>query len=282
MGRGLFSRIFGGAPQPARPEQPCLPPGQRLYAIGDVHGRFDLLERLLAEIRADAASAPPGTAFTLLFLGDYVDRGLQSREVIELLAGDPWPGADKVFLRGNHDEMMRRFLEAPDSGRLWFDLGGAATLYSYGIGLGQPGGQQGGGEDLAAAAGGPGGRRRRAAAADDWGTLAGRLAEALPAAHRRFLDETRFHYSAGDYLFVHAGVRPGVPLARQDPEELMNIREPFLTDEVGCEQLVVHGHTPVRRPTVTPTRIAVDTGAYMSGRLTALVLEGGEQRFLQS
>lgn len=277
----LLSRILGRAPLPARPAEPRLPEGERLYAVGDVHGRLDLLERLLEAIRSDAAAAPAGTATTLLFLGDYVDRGLQSREVLDLLSGEPWPEAGTVFLRGNHDEMLRRFLVLPESGRLWFDLGGGATLYSYGIGLDQPDADAGAGEERAEA--GRAGRRRRAAdGLADWHGLAERLAAAMPDAHRHFLDATRLSHRAGDYLFVHAGVRPRVALERQDPEELMNIREPFLSEETGLAQVVVHGHTPVRRPEVTPTRIAVDTGAYMSGRLTALVLEGAERRFLST
>src|SRR5690606_24077825 len=232
----------GAGARLAPPEAPCLPAGRRLYAVGDVHGRFDLLQALLAQVRQDAASAPAGTAVTLLFLGDYVDRGLQSREVLELLSGDPWPGVECVFLRGNHDEMMRHFLEVPESGRLWFDLGGAATLYSYGVGL----------------AGGGAAIPTEAAA---WADLAARLAEALPAAHRRFLDATRLTYEAGDYLFVHAGLRPGVPLEQQDPDDLTTIREPFLSAPTGCGRVVVHGHTPVRAPAVTPHRIGVDTGA---------------------
>ncbi len=283
MVRRILSRLFAGTPRPDRPDEPRLPDGERLYAIGDVHGRFDLLQDLLAQIREDAEKAPAGTAFTLLFLGDYVDRGMQSREVIELLAGDPWPEAGKVYLRGNHDEMMRRFLTLPESGRMWFDLGGAATLFSYGVGFGQAAAR---GDEASAAEAPPAGKRarRRAAAeaGDDWAGLAARLEQALPDSHRRFLDSTKVHHRAGDYLFVHAGLRPGVPLAEQDPEEMMNIREPFLSDTIGAEQVVVHGHTPARRPEATGTRIGVDTGAYMSGRLTALVLEGAGQRFLQT
>lgn len=231
----------------------------RVYAIGDIHGRADLLADLLEMIRADAARAPEGRQ-VLITLGDHVDRGEWTRHVVDMLLEDPLPGAELVTLKGNHEQLLLRFLEEPEAvGRLWLGNGGDATLRSYGI---EPS------------------RYRRLA--DGWRRMSHLFAEALPAAHRRFFENLRLHHGEGGYLFVHAGIRPGVPLAEQTAETLLWVRDPFLSSEADHGAVVVHGHTIAWAPEERPNRIGIDTGAFMTGRLTCLVLAGEERRFLST
>jgi serine/threonine protein phosphatase 1 len=252
-----------GRPGYALPESHPAPvpgPADRVvYAIGDVHGRADLLVRLHRTILADAALRGRREA-VVVHLGDYIDRGLDSRAVLDRLIGDPLPGLLKVYLCGNHDAWMRAFLADAEAGRGWLANGGRETLYSYGV--------QAWGSD-------PSLRELRRLRRD--------LLAVLPAGHLRFLHGLRLTWSEGDYLFVHAGVRPGVPLDRQDPADLTGIRRPFLTSRDRFEgALAVHGHTVVNAPQVHTNRIAVDTGAYATGRLTALVIDGAQIAFLQT
>lgn len=235
-----------------------VPEGRRVYAVGDVHGRDDLLSRLHRLIAEDAAAAGAARN-TLVYLGDYIDRGPASRQVLDRLTGDPLPGFDAVFLKGNHDEFLRRFLEDGAPSDTWLANGGVATLASYGF------------EGVRPVAG-PG-------ALDD---MRRDLARRLGATHLGFLRGVRLFHTIGDYLFVHAGVRPEIPLAEQDPFDLMWIRGGFLDWDGPLERIVVHGHTVTPVPDVRPNRIGIDTGAYVSGHLTCLVLEGGSRRFLQT
>ncbi|WP_149538954.1 metallophosphoesterase family protein [Siccirubricoccus phaeus] len=223
-----------------------LPPGQRVYAIGDVHGCDRRLAALHKRVAADAR-AYPAPEITLLHLGDYVDRGTDSAAVLERLLGPPpVPGAKVVNLLGNHEAMMLAACE-PDAGEeamgLWLQNGGAATLKSYGA---------------------------RAGAA--WAEV--------PEDHLELLRRLPLSHRAGEYLFVHAGVRPEVPLERQDAADLIWIREPFLSYAGALPWVVVHGHTPSRGPAILPHRIGIDTGACFGGDLTCLVLEGEKLRFL--
>jgi len=238
-----------------RPE-PAVPPGSRVYAIGDVHGRADLLGTLLDKIDADAARHP-GKAKRLVFLGDYVDRGPRSKDVIELVLDAAPRGAEVVALMGNHEEMMFRFLRDTAVGRSWMLNGGDATLTSYGIDA--PG-------MLSGAA------HYRQAQAE--------LNALLPERHLRFLQGLAITHVAGDYLFVHAGLRPGVPIDRQEREDLLWIREEFLHSGADFGKVVVHGHSIAHQPVLRPNRIGIDTGAYASNRLTCLVLEGTSREFL--
>ena len=239
--------------------QASAPAGQRLYAIGDIHGRADLLERLLQRIGEDAAQAPAAARKILVYLGDYVDRGMQSREVIDLLLKGPPPGFEAVYLKGNHEACMLQFLEDWTTGSHWFSIGGDATVMSYGV---RP------------AQGVPSSKRFEQASRD--------LQERLPAGHLRFLQNLELMHEAGDYLFVHAGVRPGVALDAQDPEDLLWIREEFLNGPNSHGKLVVHGHSPSRQPAVFEHRIGIDTGAFFTNVLTCLVAEGSERRFINS
>ncbi|WP_431272251.1 metallophosphoesterase family protein [Dankookia sp. P2] len=228
----------------------ALPPGLRIYAIGDIHGCADRLAALHAMIAADA-HARPAEEVVLVHLGDYVDRGENSAGVLERLLGPcPVPGGEVVNLLGNHEVMMLDACDPrspPGALPFWLENGGAETLASY---------------------------RARPDEPAPW--------EAIPREHLALLRGCALRWAAGDYMFCHAGVRPGVPLDRQDPFDLLWIREPFLSFEGDLPQIVVHGHTPTAEPSVRPHRIGIDTGACFGGVLTCLVLEGQRLRFLEA
>lgn len=238
------------------PTAPRVPVGRRIYAIGDIHGRLDLLTLLHQQIRDDAQTAVGDKL--VVYLGDYIDRGPASRAVIDALIAAPLPGFARVFLKGNHEDMMLRFLAGPPD-PLWLFNGGIATLASY-----------------------------RVIDADfvpghwDLELLQQRMRSALPPSHGDFLLNLSLKHEEGDYLFVHAGVRPGVPLDAQQPEDLMWIRAPFLKARKPFGRRIVHGHTITEAPEVTENRIGIDTGAFYSDCLTCLVLEGDQVRFLQT
>ncbi|MET4897241.1 metallophosphoesterase family protein [Sphingomonadaceae bacterium jetA1] len=235
---------------------PMMQPGVRLYAIGDIHGRLDLLDALLPRIDADHAGRPPAERH-IVFLGDLVDRGPDSAGVVErvrqLCAADP----NVHCLMGNHEEILLRSLEADDKAlRLFCRIGGRETILSYGV------------------------------AADeyermDYAEVAGALAAHVPQAHRDFLSGLKEILIMGDYVFVHAGLRPGIAIADQKLSETRWIRDPFLDHRIPLEKMVVHGHTVAEEAEILPHRIGIDTGAYHSDRLTALMLED-EQRVIFS
>ncbi len=236
-----------------------VPAGVRIYAIGDIHGRDDLLEALLETVRDDAARFPCRRR-VLVYLGDFIDRGPDSAAVIGRLAAGPPPGFKAIHLIGNHETTMRAFLDDARFGPAWVSFGGAATLASYGV---TP----------------PGGLASR----EVWQELRVRLARALPGSHRRFLGGLAHHWRCGDYLFVHAGIRPGIGLDQQDEDDLIWIREEFLRSDDDFGAVVVHGHTIRWEPEVRDNRIGIDTGAFTTGRLTCAVLEGfGTHRFLET
>jgi serine/threonine protein phosphatase 1 len=232
------------------PRSPRVPAGIRIYAVGDVHGRADLLAPLLSQIEADIALHPISRPMTV-FLGDYVDRGPATREAIERLVawGD---GHEAVFLKGNHEDFLLRFLKDPAVLEEWRYCGGLETLIAYG--LKPPINPT---------------QRERVRLAQD-------LAGALPETHRAFLQALELYFVCGDFLFVHAGVRPLVPIEQQVEDDLLWIREEFLLWEREFEKIVVHGHTPVREPDIRANRINIDTGAFATGRLTCMVFEGTE------
>lgn len=245
----------------ARDEAPIrtVPDGTRVYAIGDIHGCADRLralhERILQDCRNADAKGPAATRRVIVYLGDYIDRGPDSRGVIELLTSTPLAGFERIHLKGNHETFMTDILDGAGELSLWLVNGGAATLRSYGI------------DQLAVAAGIAGVRDA--------------LLHQVPAAHLEFLQALRFSHVEGDYVFVHAGLRPGVAIEAQDPYDLMWIRAPFLHSDADHGKIVVHGHTPSAEPVLRANRIGIDTGACMGGNLTALVLDGAERRFLQ-
>ena len=218
-----------------------------MYAIGDVHGRADLLARLFSGIDADLAANSTPRAIEV-FLGDYIDRGPNSRGVLDLLIARS-QRHETVFLKGNHEVLIEHFLYMPEALATWRQVGGIQTLASYGV---RPSFNPDPAEQAA---------------------LAQRLATALPPAHRQFLASLKRSFSCGDFFFVHAGVRPGVPLSEQTDEDLFWIREKFLRHAEKFEKIIVHGHTPVDEVEFHSNRINVDTGAFATGRLSCLRIE---------
>jgi serine/threonine protein phosphatase 1 len=224
----------------------------RIYAIGDIHGRLDLLTRAVDAVARDVAARGP--AALTVTVGDYIDRSPASRGVLDLLARNPF-AMPYAALKGNHEEMLAAFLADPAAGPHWFDNGGEATLVSYGVHL-------------------------RGASYEGFAEAREELRAALPAAHVEFLRVLRLSLVRGGYFFCHAGVRPGVPLDRQREEDLLWIRGAFLHSDADFGKIVVHGHTPALAPEVRANRIGIDTGAYASGKLTCVALGEGEPRFL--
>lgn len=234
--------------------------GKRVYVFGDVHGRLDLLTRLRQAITADSASAPPELAIQVVGLGDYIDRGPSSRGVIEALATNFF-GLPSRFLRGNHEQMLLDFLDDPAKwGPVWFRNGAIETVRSYDDSM----------------------RELLAAPQIDFVTVRDRLADAMPARHLDFLKHLPTRGEEDGYFFAHAGARPGVPLSRQLDHDLIWIREGFADRDARFEKMIVHGHTAVDQPYFGSYRINLDTGAYFTGRLCCLVIEGMSRRLLPS
>jgi serine/threonine protein phosphatase 1 len=251
---GLFGfRRKAPAVEPAR--SAAIPDGQRVYAIGDVHGRFDLLTDLLDQIERDNAAR--GAAKThVVMLGDLIDRGPQSREVIAFFLDQRPAFATFHFVMGNHEEMLLRLAADSDAPGMshFLRYGGRETLESYDV-------------------------PQRMLDVPEYYTNTA-LTDYMPAEHLAFLAAGHHGVQFGDYLFVHAGIRPGVPLDEQDQADLRWIRREFLDSDEDHGLIVVHGHTVVDAPEMRPNRIGIDTGAYKSGVLTALGLEGTERWWL--
>jgi len=231
--------------------------GWRAYAVGDIHGRLDLLDQLLAEIHAQLARRPAHKVL-LVFVGDLIDRGPNSAEVIERLRTYRRDGVRTMFLLGNHEEVLLRILGGEaELITKWRWFGGAECLKSYGV---------------------------------DPSQLTGRseqealeiVRNAIPKEHKEFLESFVDTCRFGDYLFVHAGIRPGVEVDQQRQTDLRWIREPFLLDDTDHGFVVVHGHTISPEVELMPNRIGIDTGAYRTGVLTALAIEGSRTWFLQT
>lgn len=235
------------------------PSGTRVYAIGDIHGCARLLHKLHQAIRDDALRAPEPRK-VCVYLGDYIDRGPDSREVVDGVMAGPAPGFECVHLMGNHEDFLLRHLRGEDDIRPWRANGGDATLRSYGIRPAQGGPAHAGPEH-----GGPAG-----------------LDDLLPPSHRAFYEDLRLTHVEGDYLFVHAGLRPGRPVDRQTAEDLLWIRAPFLDSTEDWGYTVVHGHSTVTEPEIRENRINLDTGAVWTGRLTAMVFHGDARDVLQT
>jgi serine/threonine protein phosphatase 1 len=238
----------------ASKKRPSIPAGRRIYAVADVHGRADLLSQLFARIDADLQSRPHARS-TQIFLGDYIDRGPNSREVIDLLI-ERRRTHETMFLKGNHEECILRLMDDPAVFPEWKMIGGMSTVLSYGV--------------APTAHNDPQSHPRIAAA----------LAAAIPDTHHRFLRGLTLSFTLGDFFFAHAGVRPGIPLEAQSPHDLLWIRDDFLWHGEDFGKIVVHGHTPAMAPEIHPNRINIDTGAYATGQLTCLVLEDNQMSFL--
>lgn len=248
----MLRRFFSRAPEP-----PSVPDGVRVYAVGDIHGRADLLEKTIEMIDRDSQDID-GTQRKVVFLGDYVDRGPASADVLDILIAlrSIWP--DIRTLSGNHEELFLLTLAGNDRAIHQFSMiGGRETALSYGI---DPD------------------RYEQCS----WEELQGLLISSVPPSHVDFLSKLELTVTIGDYLFVHAGVRPHVALEDQQPGDLRWIRDSFLRSNADFTKVVVHGHSISPAADFRRNRIGIDTGAYRTGRLTTLVLEGTEQRTLQT
>jgi len=228
----------------------------RVYVVGDIHGRSDLLDRIVKEIKRDIETKPAPESLTVT-LGDYVDRGPDSRGVLDRLICNPFP-TKYIGLKGNHEELFEAFLSDSTVASQWRQLGGVETLHSYRVPVSSL--MTGKGFDAASSA----------------------LRQAVPQEHLSFLESLKLSMSIGEYFLCHAGVRPGIPLEHQSAADLLWIRGEFLNSKMNFGKVVVHGHTPTESPEVLPTRINIDTGAFVTGRLTCLVLEGPSRRFLST
>lgn len=251
----MLRRFLPAALRPTA-DLPAIPDGQRVYAIGDIHGRLDLLDTLLAEVRADDAARPPAHTH-LILLGDLIDRGPDSAGVVAraMALREDWSSVHVLY--GNHEEMLLKALqsERTEAMRVFVRNGGKETLLSYGIS--EQAYDAGSFEDVRALA-----------------------LSHIPPSHISFLETLPPSVEIGDYLFVHAGIRPGVSIAEQSPADMRWIREDFLSSRANHGKMVVHGHSIVPSVDERPNRIGIDTGAYSSGLLTALALQGTDRWFL--
>ena len=247
----LFKSLLSGSEK--KSGKPSVPGGQRVYAVGDIHGRDDLFEALIDAIEDDIAASDPAEV-TVILLGDLVDRGPDSAGVIK--RARKWQKRRDVrILYGNHEEMFVNSFEDVDTLRHFLRHGGRETLMSYGI-------------------------TRKDISQSSLEEAQALMVETVPQKHREFMQSFEDMIAIGDYLFVHAGIDPGVALDKQKARHLRWIREPFLSHEEDFGCMVVHGHTITDEPDEMNNRIGVDTGAYASGRLTALVLEGKKRRYI--
>jgi serine/threonine protein phosphatase 1 len=247
----LMKAMGMGARAPA-----SLPDKLRLYAVGDLHGCAGLLDELHAKIEEDAAGYPH--ARKIVYLGDFTDRGTDSKGVVDRVLHRVPRGFEPHYVRGNHDVTLLEFLEDPEVYRLWRPFGGAETLMSYGV------------------------RPPLFDSAEQMEKARDAFKAALPAEHLAFFQSLELTITVGDYLFVHAGIRPGIALEKQSEQDLLWIRDEFLSSSAWSGKVVVHGHTPLPAPVRTANRISVDTGAYATGNLSCAVLEGTSCRFLQA
>lgn len=227
----------------------ALPEGVRVYAVGDIHGKADLTRAMQAAI-VRHAQAHPCARIIEVYLGDYIDRGLESREVIECLLTPPAPGHERVCLMGNHEETLLNFLEDPEVLRTWSQHGGYATLSSYGVNIPL--------------------EMKPSTLMD----LHRAFRERFPTEHEQFIRSLDYRFEIGGYYFVHAGVRPGYGLDEQTPSDLLWIREPFTSYKGMFEKYIVHGHTPLVAPEVLPHRADLDVSDAPSDQLCCLIVEG--------
>jgi serine/threonine protein phosphatase 1 len=247
-------RWFGS--EQAEPVKRFVPAGERVYCIGDIHGRLDLLQSLHERILEDSADFPGDK--TVVYLGDYIDRGEGSREIIDLLIETPLDGFSTVHLLGNHEQSLLDFLDHPRAVAGWLHWGGRETLLSYGI------------------------QAPPVPSRQQLEMLRDELETSLPESHFEFYSQLALMHQAGNYCFVHAGIRPGIPLQEQRDEDLLWIREDFTESKSVHEKIIVHGHTISPQVEQHPNRIGIDTGAYATGVLTCLVLENTEWRLIQT
>jgi serine/threonine protein phosphatase 1 len=233
-----------------------LPANMRVYAVGDIHGCAALLDILHDGIAEDAKQTRGDRR--IVYLGDYVDRGNDSKGVIDRVRTKVPAGFTAHYVKGNHDAALLDFLEDPETYRVWRSFGAADTLLSYGV------------------------RPPLFDSLEHMAAARDALRAALPKEHLAFFRALELKVTLGDYVFVHAGIRPGISIESQTEEDLLWIRDEFLASTLVHDKVVVHGHTPLSAPVRTANRISVDTGAYATGILTCAVLEGTACRFLQA
>jgi serine/threonine protein phosphatase 1 len=238
--------------------------GRVVYAIGDIHGCYELMAALLTAIVSDIAELPSDPLPVIVFCGDYVDRGHRSRDVVAALV---WISrnspVDVIFLRGNHEAMLLDFIDQPERSLSWLQNDGEATLRSYGV-------------DIPSS-------NDKDALLGNCRDLRDQLIDFMPSSHLTLLRGLNVTFMVGDYILVHAGLRPKVSISKQVESDCLWIREPFLENDYGFEKVVVHGHSWISdMPQITANRIGVDTGAYSTGSLTAVRLDGREIEFIQA
>lgn len=252
----MSSNIFGwlSRSSAARKEPARTPPDTRIYAIGDIHGRADLLESIQQRIAIDQNNA--SVECLEIYLGDYIDRGPASKEVIDLLLKNNPASTPRIFLKGNHEATLLDFLEEPETLESWRGFGGLETIHSYGVNV------------------------RGLYEMKNYKMPQAEFLKKLPEKHKNFYHDLRLSETLGDYFFVHAGVKPKIALDLQEEKDLIWIRGEFLNSRADHGKVIIHGHTPVDAPEIWPNRINIDTGAYLTNKLTCLVLEGEERRFL--
>ena len=254
--KSVLQKIVG-ALKPKGEREPRVPDGTRVYAIGDIHGRMDLLGEMHTLMSKDLQERPVPRSIEI-YLGDYVDRGPEPGKVLDTLSKDDPICSERICLKGNHEDTLLRFLDGDDVFGGWKRFGGLETLQAYGI------------------------EKLPSVSDDDAAAYRDQMLDVFPDDQRDFITNLPLSTSEGDYFFVHAGVRPGVALDRQEKRDLLWIREEFLLSTADFGKVVVHGHTPVEQPEIRPNRINIDTAAFATGKLTCLVLEGGDRRILST
>lgn len=237
---------------------PKVPEGERVYAVGDIHGCLPQLKKLMEMVVADAAKHASKKP-VLVFLGDYIDRGMHSAGVIDYLLSDLPEGMARHFLRGNHEDMILRFVKGDmATAAVWLQYGGQATLLSYGS------------------------TPPTVITPEYIGGLRELLLGIIPPEHLKFFADAKLYLTRGDYCFVHAGIRPNVALDNQTNEDFLWIRKEFLASQADHAKMIVHGHSISTEPEIHHNRIGIDTGAYATGRLTCLVLQGETQNIIHT
>jgi serine/threonine protein phosphatase 1 len=240
----------------ARP--PFAPPGERVYAIGDIHGSLLQLETLVRRIEEDIAQHP-GIKGRLVFLGDYIDRGPFSKGVIEFVLHGLPASLNAFFLRGNHEDMILRFLKGDmPAGEGWLQYGGIATLLSYGI------------------------APPATVTPETMAELQKNMQACIPPEHLKFFADAKLYLILGDYCFVHAGIKPSVAMSDQSQDDFLWIRKEFLVSQADHGKMIIHGHNISLEPDIRSNRIGIDTGAYATGRLTCLVLQDDKQHMIHT
>ena len=253
---GWLGKLMGASPGQDARRSGMVPDGAVVFAVGDIHGRFDLLQKLMTKLSGEVRQNQYEDVH-LIFLGDYIDRGFDSKSVLDYLARMEWGRVKPVFLLGNHEQTMLDFLERPDVGARWIEYGGRGTLISYGVQV-------------------PENRADMAA----WEAASAALKKAMPKSHVDFLKGLQSFHEFGNCYFVHAGIDPARSLSEQTDEDRLWIRDKFLSSSKKFEKVIVHGHTPEEQPTWNGRRIGVDTGAYITNTLTAVRICGSEVDFI--